>query len=77
VKAVAKFLVPDWGYKVDCGIGLSYWPASICSLAGRYDYPMPQWTLSPQSWTKNWASGVYTIHIHMYCAVMPCVGVSH
>ncbi len=35
------------GDKVDYGIGLSYWPASLCSLAGRYENPMPQSTLSP------------------------------
>jgi len=35
------FMVTDWGDKVGYGIGLSYWPASICSLSGRYDNPMP------------------------------------
>ncbi len=28
-------------------IGLSYRPVSLCSLAGRYDNPMPESTLSP------------------------------
>jgi hypothetical protein len=32
---VAKFIVPDWGDKVDSGIGLSYWHDSQCSLACR------------------------------------------
>jgi hypothetical protein len=36
---VAKFVVPDLGDKVDSEIGLSYRPASLCSLAGRYDNP--------------------------------------
>ncbi len=31
-------------------------PASLCSLLGRYDNPMPESTLSPQSGTMNLAS---------------------
>ncbi len=50
---VAKFIVPDWGDKVDYGIGLSYPPTSLVSLTGRYDNPMPLSTLSPQSGTMN------------------------
>jgi hypothetical protein len=38
---VAKFVVPYWREKVDYGIGLSYWPTSLCSLTGLYDNPMP------------------------------------
>ncbi len=38
---VPKFIVPD------SGIGLSYRPASLCSLAGRYDNHMPESTISP------------------------------
>jgi hypothetical protein len=34
---VAKFIVPDWGDKVDSGKGLSYRPAKLHRLAGRYD----------------------------------------
>jgi hypothetical protein len=34
---VAKFIVPDCGDKVDSGIGLSYRPARLHRLAGRYD----------------------------------------
>jgi|LakMenEpi03Aug12_release.lakeMendotaPanAssembly.Ray.scaffolds.fasta_scaffold165774_1 hypothetical protein len=41
VQSVAKFLVPDWGSKVDNDIGLSYRPDSLCSLAGQYDNPLP------------------------------------
>jgi len=40
----AKFLVPDWGDIVNSGIGLSYRPANLCSLAGLYDNPMPDST---------------------------------
>jgi hypothetical protein len=40
----AKFIVPDWGDKVDSGMGLSYRPAMLQRLAGRSDNPMPQST---------------------------------
>ncbi len=46
----AKFLVPDWGEKVDSGVGL-HW------LAGWYDNPLPESTLSLQSETTNLAAG--------------------
>jgi hypothetical protein len=36
---VAKFIVPEWGDKVESGIGLSYRPVSLCNLAGRYRLP--------------------------------------
>jgi hypothetical protein len=29
------------------GTELSYWPASLCSLAGQYDNPIPSRFLSP------------------------------
>jgi hypothetical protein len=41
---------------VDSGIGLSYRPASLCSLADRYDNPMPESTLSPKSETMKLAT---------------------
>ncbi len=47
VSKIAKFIVPDWGDKVDSGIGLSYRPAGLHRLTGRYDYPMPESTISP------------------------------
>jgi hypothetical protein len=56
-RSLAKFIVPERGDIVDFGIGLSYRPASLCSLAGRYDNPMLESTLSPQSGTVNLASG--------------------
>ncbi len=43
---VAKCIVPEEDI-VDSGLGLSYRPASLCSLTGRYDNPMPESTLSP------------------------------
>ncbi len=46
-RAVAKFLVPDLGDKVDAGIGLSYRPARLHSQACRYDNPLPESTISP------------------------------
>jgi hypothetical protein len=36
------------------GIGLSYRSASPCCLAGRYDNPMPELTLSPSHGSMNW-----------------------
>ncbi len=35
------------GDLVDSGIGFSCRPASLCSLAGRYDNPVPESTISP------------------------------
>jgi hypothetical protein len=42
---VAKFILPGWGDKVDSG--LSYQPARLHRMAGRYDYIMPGSTISP------------------------------
>ncbi len=53
--AVDKFIGPYWGDKVDYGIGLSYRPATLCSLMVQYNNPMPLSTLSRQSGTMNWA----------------------
>ncbi len=50
---IAKFIVPDSGNNVDSGIRSSNQPASLCSLASRYDSPLPELTLSPQTGTKN------------------------
>jgi hypothetical protein len=36
----AQFIVPDWGDKVNFGIGLSYRSVRPHRLAGRYDNPM-------------------------------------
>ncbi len=44
---------------VDYGIGLSFQTASI-SLAGQYENPMPESSLSPQSETKNLTTGSHT-----------------
>ncbi len=45
---VAKFVVPDWRVIVDSGMGLlSYRPARLHRLAGRYENPMPESTISP------------------------------
>ncbi len=47
--AVAEFIDPYGGYKVNSGIGLSYRPARLHGLAGLYDNPagLPETTLSP------------------------------
>jgi hypothetical protein len=46
VNTVAKFIVPDWEDKVSSGIGLSARPARLHRLAGRYDNPTSQSTIS-------------------------------
>ncbi len=50
-----RILSPWPGGVVDSGIRLSYRPASLCSLADRYDNSMPE-PIIPQSGTKNLAS---------------------
>jgi hypothetical protein len=52
IGSVAKFLVPDWGNEVDFFIGLSHRPASLCSLARRYDNLMS--TLYPSQGLRIW-----------------------
>jgi hypothetical protein len=47
VLPLAKFLVPDWRDIVGSGIELSYRHARLHMLAGRYDNPMPELTISP------------------------------
>ncbi len=37
-EAWGHILSPRLGDLVDSGIGLPYWPAGLCSLAGRYDH---------------------------------------
>jgi hypothetical protein len=44
-ETVAKFKVPDWGDKVNSGMGLSYRPARLHRLAGRYENSMPESTI--------------------------------
>jgi hypothetical protein len=68
VKPVAKFLVPDLGiYVVDSVIGLLYRSAGLCSLADRYDNPMPESTISPSSGTMNLARDSWGVTIwHTY-----------
>ncbi len=51
-----EFIDPDWGDKVNSGIGLSYRPARLHWLADRYDNPMPELTLSPSHGSVNSAT---------------------
>ncbi len=44
---VAKFIVPDWVDKVKSDIGLSYRAPRLYRLAGRYDNPISESTISP------------------------------
>jgi hypothetical protein len=56
--SVAKFIVHDWGDKVDSVIGLLYRPARLHRLKGQYKNPLLESTTSPQSGTKILASGL-------------------
>ncbi len=47
---------PDWGDKVNSGIGLSHWPARLHGLAGRYDNPMPELDFIPRHGSMNSAA---------------------
>jgi hypothetical protein len=58
-EASSQIHSPLLGDKVDYGIGLSYRPAHIYSLTGRNYNPMQLSTLSSQSKTINWASGLW------------------
>jgi hypothetical protein len=53
---VAEFTDPGWRDKVNPDIGLSYLPAGLHGLAGRYDNPMPGSTLSPSQGSLNSAT---------------------
>ncbi len=44
------------GIKLTSGIGLSYRPATLHRLSGRYDNPRPESTIAPRSGTMNLAS---------------------
>jgi hypothetical protein len=46
------------GDKVDSGKGLQYRPISLCSPVGRYDNPMPESILFPESGTMNLATSL-------------------
>jgi hypothetical protein len=50
----SKFIVPDWGAKVDSGRGLSDRAARVHRLAGRFDNPMPKSTISPSQRLRIW-----------------------
>jgi hypothetical protein len=64
LSSVANFLVPDWGDKVDSGIGLSYGTARLHRLAGRYDNAMPESTISPCQGLGIRLPGSYTTVRH-------------
>ncbi len=51
--------VPDWGDKVNSGIGLSYWPAAPGYIGWRAGTTTlcPSQLYIPPSWTMNLATG--------------------
>jgi hypothetical protein len=44
-QTVAEFIDPDWGDKVNSGIGLLYRPARLDRLAGQFDNLVPELTV--------------------------------
>ncbi len=52
MKSVAKFIVPDRGDKINSGIELS--PGRLHRLAGRFDNPMTESTISPSPGLGIW-----------------------
>ncbi len=53
---VAKFIVPDWGIKLTPAMGCRVGPPRLHRLAGRYDNPMAESTVSPKSGTMDFAT---------------------
>ncbi len=62
VNPVAVFLDPDCGDKVNSGRGLSYRPSRLHGLAGQYDNPMPESTLSPSQGSMNSATDAIVLN---------------
>jgi hypothetical protein len=54
-RTCSQILSPWLEYIADSSIGLSYRPASLCSLSGRYDNAMPQSAISPR---RIWPLGI-------------------
>jgi hypothetical protein len=56
-------------YNILWGLGteLSYWPAILCSLAGRYDLPIPSRFLAPQDCSKIQALKTF----NRFCPLLP------
>jgi hypothetical protein len=54
--AVAEFIVPDWGDKVNSGIGLSYRPATHVAWRAGMSTLCQSLTFSSQSGTMNSAT---------------------
>jgi hypothetical protein len=59
---LAEFIDPDWGVKVNSGIGLSYRHARLHGLTGRYDNPMPELTISSSHGSMNSSTVQQNIH---------------
>ncbi len=51
-KDCAGILEQPIGIRNRVGTEFSYRPASLCSLLGRYDNPIPTWFLAPIDWSK-------------------------
>jgi hypothetical protein len=58
--AVAKFTVPDWGDKVNSGVGLSYQPARLHRLQAGIQQPYAGVSYIAQTRTMNLTAGLPT-----------------
>jgi hypothetical protein len=66
-----QILSPWLGDIVASGIALLFWPASLCSLAGRYDNPMPESTISPSQGLRIWLQINAVFHLmYEWCFVL-------
>ncbi len=57
----AQFMVPDWGDKVDYGIGFSYWPPGYIGRRVAFRQLYALFDFIPQSETMNLATGLLFI----------------
>ncbi len=67
-----QILSPWLGDIVASGIALLYWPASLCSLAGRYDNPMPESTIYSSKGLRigYWLTQCVTPLMYEWCFVL-------
>ncbi len=68
--SIAEFTIPDWGDKVNFGIGLSYRPARLHNLAGRagVDY-------IPKSGTMNLAKAGRSSWVSVFYSILYCIAI--
>jgi hypothetical protein len=63
---VAKFIVPDWGNKVDSGTVLSYQPATLHRLAGKCGNSMPESAVYPSVRDYEFGSVFLSVLLYLF-----------